>query len=70
MCVCGGGGGAGGCTGKIHNILWGLIVKDPYMNRPLYSSYLSRLIILILLNFWLVVRVASGKINFVALLRR
>ena len=36
----------------------------------LYSGCFCRLIILISFNFWSVVRVVSGRINFTALLRR
>ena len=41
------------------------------MNKPLlYSGCFCRLIILISFNFWSVVRVVSGRINFTALLCR
>ena len=47
------------------------LLRIVYMKIPLlHSSCLCRLIILISLNFWSVVRVVSGKINFTALLCR
>ena len=47
------------------------LLRTLYMNKPvLYSSYFCRLIILMSFNFWSVVRVVSGKINFTALLCR
>ena len=52
-------------------MLWASLLRTLYMNKPLlYSSCLCRFIILISLNFWSVVRVVPGKINFAALLRR
>ena len=54
---------------QVKYVLWGLIAKELYMNKPLlYSSWFCRLIILIAFNFWSVVRVVSGRINFTALL--
>ena len=47
------------------------LLRSLYMNTPfLYSSCFCRLIILISFNFWSVVRVLSGRINFTALLCR
>ena len=43
------------------------LLRSLYMNKPLlYSSCFCRLIILISFNFWPVVRVVSGRINFTA----
>ena len=47
------------------------LLRTLYINKPLlYYSCLSRLIILISFNFWSVVTVVSGKINFTAFLCR
>ena len=47
------------------------LLRILYMNKPLlYSGCFCRLIILISFNFWSVVRVVFGKINFTALLCR
>ena len=47
------------------------LLKILYMNKPLlHSSCFCRLIILISFNFWSVIGVVSGKINFTALLCR
>ena len=47
------------------------LLMSLYMNKPLlYSSCFCRLIILISFNFWSVVRVVSGRINFTAVLCR
>ena len=56
---------------QVRYVLWGLIAKDPVHDKPLlYSSCFCRLIILISFNFWSVVSVVSGNINFTALLCR
>ena len=48
-----------------------LLLRTLYINKPLlYSSCFSRLIILIPFNFWSVVTVVSGKVNFTAFLCR
>ena len=47
------------------------LLRSLYMNKPLlYSDCFCRLIILISFNFWSVVRVVCGRINFAALLCR
>ena len=47
------------------------LLRTLYMNIPLlYSGCFCRLIILISVNFWSVVRVVSGKINLTVLLCR
>ena len=47
------------------------LLRTLYMNKPLlYSVCFCRLIILISFNFWSVVRVVSGRINFTPLLWR
>ena len=58
---------------QVRHILWGLIAKDPVHKQTFilfYSSCFCRLIILISFNFWSVVRVVSGKFNFIGLLCR
>ena len=47
------------------------LLRTLYMTKPLlYSRCFCRLIILISFNLWSVVRVVSGKINFIALMCR
>ena len=56
------------CTG-MHS--GALLLKTLYMNKPLlYSICFYRFTIVISFNFWSIIRVVSGKINFTALLCR
>ena len=56
------------CTGMYSGAL---LLKTLYMNKPmLYSVCFCWFIILISFNFWSVIIVVSGKINFTALLCR